>query len=468
MRAGWIAPGENVLTSDSGLMKFMLTTLSIRLHGIAAFAFVVIPLAALSADEKAAPETESTVSLTIGSKAPAIDVEHWISDGRGKFKPVTKFEPGKVYVVEFWATWCGPCVASMPHLSELQTKWASKGVQIISISNEDLETVEEFLKRPFRGAVSDSQESEPDESKKGEQPEPPASTYATLTSAYCLTTDPDGSVTVDYMEASGQAGIPTSFLVGKDGLIEWIGHPMELDTPLEKVVAGTWNREEFRLMYAIESAMQRQDFETVLKLIAERRVASKGDETVAAELDNLEFVAKANFGLGKIQDGEPKEGLALLDEAAKLATPEQQIQLGAARLQILMSAKLFDEAVADLKKVTADPNADPEMLNQISWQIYEMSREVDDLPKALIAAAIAASEKAMAARPDDGMVIETVAHLYYLSGNLDKAIELQKKAIENPGEATEDILEDMKSYLKKLEAEKKASSDSAGKATKAK
>jgi thiol-disulfide isomerase/thioredoxin len=468
MQAGPIVPGEKALHSNSGQMKFMLTAFSIRLRWIAAFAFVVSPLAAFSADEKAETEADSTVSLTIGSKAPAIDVEHWVSNGHGKFKPVTKFEPGKVYVVEFWATWCGPCVASMPHLAELQTKWASKGVQIISISDEDLETVDGFLKRPFRGAVNDSEESEPDKSKKAEKSEPPAGTYAALTSAYCLTTDPDGSVNRDYMEASGQAGIPTSFLVGKDGLIEWIGHPMELDTPLEKVVAGTWNREEFRVMYAIESAMQSQDFETVLKLIEERRAAAKGDETVAAELNNLEFVARANLGLTKIQNGEPKEGLALLDEAAKLATPEQQIQLGAARLQILMSAQLFDEAVADMKKFTADPKADPEMLNQISWQIYEMSSEADNLPKALIAAAIAASEKAMAARPDDGMVIDTVAHLYHLSGNLDKAIELQKKAIENPGEATEDILNDMKSYLKKLEAEKSAGSNSAKKAKNAK
>jgi len=440
----------------------MVTAFSSRLHWIAAFALVVSPLAALSADEKAASETESADSLTIGSKAPAIDVEHWVSNGRGKFKPVKEFEPGKVYVVEFWATWCGPCVASMPHLAELQTKWGSKGVQIISISDEDLETVNGFLKRPFRGAVSE--ESEPDESKKAEKP----ATFATLTSAYCLTTDPDGSVSRDYMEASGQAGIPTSFLIGKDGLIEWIGHPMELDKPLEKVVAGTWNREDFRLMYAIESAMQSQDFETALKMIAERREASKGDATVAEELNNVEFVAKANLGLGKIQNGEKKDGLALLEEAAKLATPEQQIQLGAARLQILMGAQMFDEAVADLRKLTADPKADPEMLNQISWQVYEMSADADDLPKGLIAAALAASEKAMAGRPDDGMVIDTVAHLHHLSGNLDKAIELQKKAIENPGQATEDIIDDMKSYLKKLEAEKKAGGSSAGKSKNAK
>ncbi len=88
--------------------------------------------------------------LGVGSKAPALDVEHWISDGDGKFSSVSQFKPGHVYVVEFWATWCRPCVASMPHLSELQKKYQDKDLQIISISDEDLETVQAFLERPTR------------------------------------------------------------------------------------------------------------------------------------------------------------------------------------------------------------------------------------------------------------------------------------------------------------------------------
>ena len=56
--------------------------------------------------------------LTVGDLAPAIDVTHWV-----KGKPLKGFEPGHVYVVEFWATWCAPCRAVIPHMSDLQEQY---------------------------------------------------------------------------------------------------------------------------------------------------------------------------------------------------------------------------------------------------------------------------------------------------------------------------------------------------------
>jgi thiol-disulfide isomerase/thioredoxin len=93
----------------------------------------------------------SAAELTIGSKAPQIEIEHWVQDRGGAFTPVKEFAPEKVYVIEFWATWCGPCVGSIPHLAQLQEDYADKGVTVISVSDEKLDTITKFLDEKVRG-----------------------------------------------------------------------------------------------------------------------------------------------------------------------------------------------------------------------------------------------------------------------------------------------------------------------------
>jgi len=68
--------------------------------------------------------------------APPLNIKHWIQP---REQPPSGWQDltGKVVVIEFWATWCGPCVAAIPHLNELSRKFQNRGVQIISVSDEE-------------------------------------------------------------------------------------------------------------------------------------------------------------------------------------------------------------------------------------------------------------------------------------------------------------------------------------------
>ena len=394
----------------------------------------------------------SAQDLTIGSKAPKLDIEHWVSNGNGKFKPVKEFEAGKVYVVEFWATWCGPCVMSMPHLAATQEKYAEKGVQLISVSDEDLETVEGFLKKQVKNADKDDTEN----------------TYGKLTSVYCLTTDPDKSVNADYMDAAGQNGIPTCFIVGKSGQIEWIGHPMEMDEPLEKVVGDSWDRATYLakfkkdqqfglLMTKVSRPMQTGNIKAALKILDKAREEAGGDEASLSAIDDLAVRISVFGAMKKIQEGDAVAALADIDAIAKTAKPAQKQQLAMAKCKALISVvadsgKMDDQAAKALSEIAESKEIDATSLNELAWTVYEAASNDDKFSKPLIAAATVAAEKAVAKEPENGPILDTLAHLLFIQGNVARAIELQTKAIKT---SPEEMKEDMKAFLEEMK-EKKA------------
>lgn len=383
-------------------------------------------------------QAQNEPTLTIGSKAPEIDIEHWVSLGNDRFKAIKSFETDKVYVVEFWATWCGPCVQSMPHLVEMQNKFADKGVQIISVSDEDLETVEGFLSRKVRG------------SQEGDK----ASTYGELTRAYCLTTDPDGSVHSAYMNAAGQNGIPCCFIVGKTGQIEWIGHPIEMDEPLAAVVDNTWDRDafasEFKAMQRIEflaNRIMRMPKEKALEAIEQARKEAGDNETIKQQLDRLVLQVELQ-GLGPLmQKNDIAGAMKLLDE---LATRNAEFGEQVLNIKMMIYSQVKDYAGMGKVLAEAAESDDGMMLNMMAWNAFEMLSQMDQPAPELLKGAIVAAEKAVKVMPGSGAVLDTLSHLVHIAGDLDRAIELQSKAVTLPDGDQEEI----KQFLEELKKEK--------------
>jgi thiol-disulfide isomerase/thioredoxin len=153
----------------------------------------------------------STLALELGDPAPALQVAEWI-----KGTPVDlKTGKGKnVYIVDFWATWCPPCRASIPILNELQKKYKDKGLLLVSISDEHPRLIRPFVKQ--MGPKMD----------------------------FTVAADKRQATTRAYLGGAGVNGIPYAFVIDKSGRLAWHGSPLQgLGQVVELVIAGKYDVE---------------------------------------------------------------------------------------------------------------------------------------------------------------------------------------------------------------------------------
>lgn len=235
---------------------------------------------------------QAATGLTVGSKAPALKIAQWV---RGD--SISGFEKGHTYVVEFWATWCGPCIAAFPHLAELQKKHKDDltviGVNIWEQAEgqDRVKLVNEFV-------------AEHDEM------------------AYTVALEEGTAMAENWMRAAGRNGIPSAFIVNGDGQVAWMGHPMAMDEPLQQIIGGDYDLEAARKAIRTEQLTM-----TAMNELREAGATGKWDRTndLATALMHESF-AENHEGLNAVswfivssEQTIPAETLKIALKAGKLA-----------------------------------------------------------------------------------------------------------------------------------------------------
>jgi tetratricopeptide (TPR) repeat protein len=245
------------------------------------------------------------------------------------------------------------------------------------------------------------------------------------------------------MKAAGQNGIPCAFVVGKDGFIEWIGHPMSIDRPLANIIEGNWDRDAFAVEYEQGQEIKRKSTEII-------NLAQTGRFEKALAIAN-ELLEDSSTQNGKQQ-------------------VESLIRLVRSREVAMHILKNSDEAPARMEALLEGrPSSE---VNNFIWQdivlVKEKGRKIGDK---VLATASRLTEKAVQATPEDFYLLDTYARLLNIQGQLDKAIEVQEKAVKFTGEkerkSVEDFLQTLRqlknpSITKKSDAVSRKSSDMLG------
>lgn len=205
---------------------------------------------------------------SVGDKAPSLTITDWLAN-----VPADRSLEGRPIIVDFWATWCGPCIKAVPHFNELKAEFASnQELLFLSMSDEKPDKINRSLKRiDFKSAV---------------------------------VTDAAGKT----HEAFQINAIPVTYLIDKAGIIQWIGNPELLTAAIVKQFLDS---KPISTSPAIEivkeaapavtpTASSEQDFSTVFGLIKNKDVKYLFKVTATEDPNALGINAlpKAYFKMG--------------------------------------------------------------------------------------------------------------------------------------------------------------------------
>lgn len=355
----------------------------------------------------------------LGDPAAPLVIAEWTKGG-----PVDMAaDTNKIYVVEFWATWCPPCRTSIPHLTEVQKEFKDKGVVIIGVSDEEKDVVSKFVKR-----MGDKMD-------------------------YVVALDKDRKTSDGYMKTYGVGGIPHAFIV-RHGKIVWHGHPMAgMEDVLKDIISGQYNlatarkrmaaQEQLQKFY--EMAMQGADKAELTEMGAKLETLDKeiggiepGEKFKASEVIEMVKFQKAVMAYQRaIAAGKSETELDTLGENLKAAAP-RDFNYDEFKNDVALRATFNDyyRAVAGIRDTNSIPDLtkklentksrNARMLNEYAWAILT---DEDVKTRDVVLATKLAKTAVDAGGSDEPGIIDTYARALFDSGDTARAIEWQKKAI---------------------------------------
>ncbi|MCC6285185.1 MAG: redoxin domain-containing protein [Phycisphaerales bacterium] len=267
------------------------------------FKIPVALAAALARLAGAQPTAAQAQPAALGQPAPMIEVQEWLSG-----EPVAAWEPGRVYVIDFWATWCRPCLEAVPHMNALAAEYGDRPVTFIGLSSPDsrgnsLERTRQFVQQGVPGRAG--------------QP---------VLMEYPIAWARGRTTWQRYAQAGWDQSIPHVFVVDGEGRLAWHGHPAEMDDALGEVVAGTFDSAAYAEAEARRAELKARVAPLTREMTAKFRAGDvKGAIDLAGEITELDPVLFANIGAWRyerlVQSGRAEEGGAfvtgLLDGAWK-------------------------------------------------------------------------------------------------------------------------------------------------------